>query len=68
VFINEEDVVTEHDRENDSPPSLIGENFMMANLNMWYGYLAYNEEEYKNIKSKKAADAAAAAKAAKKRR
>ncbi len=35
---------------------------------MWYGYLAYNEELFKEMKSKKAAETAAAAKGAKKRK
>jgi hypothetical protein len=57
----------DRDNENVSAP-LYGETFMLANLGMWYGYLAYNEEEFKSLKNKKAAETAAATKAIPKKR
>jgi len=54
VLIDEEEIVNELDRDkHDRQVTLVGESHLKANLSMWYGYLAYNEEEYKKLKSAK---------------
>lgn len=53
VLIEEEEVITENERDSESKVNCVGPPFITSNPGMFVGYLSYNEEDYKAYKDKK---------------
>eukprot|EP01031_Cornospumella_fuschlensis_P028761 gene28761-34722_t len=66
VLVDEEDMLPEKTKEGDILPPLVGTMAIHANPAIWVGYLAYNEQDWKEYKSKKGGSVDAGAKGKKK--
>lgn len=46
-------MITEKERDTEVVITAVGPSFVKANLGMWWGYMAYDENEFKAYKDKK---------------